>query len=89
MNTTLAIQNLKCAGCGTTIKNKLQSLKGIDEVSVNLENSMVSFSNETDEAFLAVEKMLAKLGYPLARDKNNLGKIAKSYISCALGRMEN
>lgn len=62
MKQTGEIQNLKCGGCETTIKNKLQSLKGIDDVSTNLKNSTVSFSNETDEAFIALEKMLTKFG---------------------------
>ncbi len=88
MKQTVEIQNLKCGGCGTTIKNKLQSLKGVKAVAVDLENNTVSFSSATNEAYLSVEKMLSKLGYPLATNKNNLGAVAKSYISCALGKLE-
>lgn len=36
MDQTVEIQNLKCSGCGTNIKNRLQALKGVDAVSVNL-----------------------------------------------------
>lgn len=89
MKQTVEIHDLKCGGCEATIKNKLKSLKGGDEVSVNLEKSTVSFATEAGEAFTAAEKMLSKFGYPLVTDKNSLGKIAKSYISFTLGRMEN
>lgn len=89
MEQTIEIQNLKCGGCEKTTKNKLKLLEGVSNVTVNIENGTVSFTQESDEVFLNFKKTLTKLGYPLVADKNSLGKIAKSYISCAQGRMEN
>lgn len=87
MNTTLAIQNLKCGGCANTIITRLNSIDGINNVVVNNDANTVSF-NYTDESILnnAME-LLSKLGYPVEGEQNPLIKKAKSYVSCAVGRM--
>ncbi len=87
MKTTVAIQNLKCSGCESTIAKKLHTLEGIKDISVNTNDCTISFSYETQDGIETVEKELTKLGYPIEGDKNNLGRKAKSYISCAIGRL--
>lgn len=87
MKTTVEIQNLKCSGCESTIAKKLISLKNIKNVSVNLSNCNVSFSYETDDGLETVKNELSKLGYPLKGEENKLPKKAKSYISCAIGKL--
>ena len=87
MKKTLEIQNLKCGGCGATILKKLSTDKSIRQVSVDVENSTVSLDYNTSETINRVEKTLAKMGYPLVGKQNSLGRKAKSYVSCAFGRM--
>lgn len=87
MKTTVAIQNLKCTGCESTIVKKLHQLPGIKDISVNVDKCTVSFSYETDDGPETVQKELTKLGYPIQGDLNTLGTKAKSYISCAIGRV--
>lgn len=89
MKTTIQIQNLKCNGCATTIKNKLSELDNIKDVNVDVENDAVSFEYDQDETIGIVKKQLHKLGYPLVGEDNKLPVKAKSYVSCAVGRMNN
>ncbi len=87
MQTTVEIQNLKCGGCATTILNKLKALKQVRHVFVDTDTSVVSFEYDTEDDLQQVTATLAKLGYPLVNEKNSLGKKAKSFVSCAMGRM--
>lgn len=87
MRTTLEIQNLKCGGCANTILNKLSGLKGIDKVLVNNMYNSVSFSHTDDQTLMRAKKLLIKLGYPEVGHKNVLTTKAKSFVSCAIGRM--
>jgi copper chaperone len=87
MTTTLEIQNLKCGGCAHTIISKLNNLEGIQNVSVDTNSNTVSFQNELASEVESATKLLSKLGYPVNGDVNSIGKKAKSFVSCAVGRM--
>lgn len=87
MKISIVIQNLKCDGCGTTITNRLNTLEGVVNVLVYVENNRVSFEYTTEIVFEKVKKTLAKLGYPLVDEKNTFGQKSKSYISCAMGKI--
>jgi len=52
-----------------------------------LEDSAVSYNYTSEETLLLVQQKLAHLGYPIDGDKNTLGSKAKSYVSCAIGKM--
>jgi copper chaperone CopZ len=87
MTTTLVIQNLKCGGCAHTIITKLSHIDGIDNVQVDNNSDTVSI-NYTDETKMnqAID-LLSKLGYPVEGEQNPLLRKAKSYVSCAVGRI--
>jgi copper chaperone len=87
MKTTLLIQNLKCHGCANTITTKLSAIAGLGEVTVNVEEDTVSFDYVNDAALAEAKTTLHSLGYPEAGDDNNLLDKAKSYASCAIGRL--
>lgn len=87
--TTLYIQNLKCHGCANTIVKRLSELEAISEVEVDNENDTVSIKTESDSALSEAIEVLSKLGYPVVGDKNTLHKKAKSFVSCAIGRMQS
>ncbi len=84
--TIISIDNLKCAGCAHTIQNSLEKIRGVGSVQVDLDNECVTFEHETDEAVQQVRGRLAFLGYPLAGTSNTFQK-AKSYVSCAVGKL--
>ena len=87
MKTTLYIQNLKCGGCANTITKNISTLDAITDVSVNVEESCVSFVYTTEEKLIEVKEKLKSLGYPEDGEANSLMEKAKSYVSCAIGKM--
>jgi len=87
MTTTLEIQNLKCGGCAHTISSRLDAVKGIQNVCVDTDSNTVCFEHESLTEVEFAAKLLSKLGYPVNGDANSIGKKAKSFVSCAVGRM--
>jgi copper chaperone len=87
MNTTIFIQNLKCNGCATTITNKLENLHDVSDIEVNVENNSVSFTYKDELAFENAKELLKVIGYPEVGEENKLSTKAKSYVSCAIGKM--
>ena len=88
MRTTVHIQNLKCGGCERTIINELNQQKNISEVEVNINDESVSFNFHTNHDFERVKHILSTLGYPILGEENKLITKAKSYISCAVGKIK-
>jgi len=80
------IQNLKCGGCAHTITSELNKLDGVSDVSVDENSATVSFLQDSEDVSIVVYR-LDELGYPIENDPNSLFKKAKSYVSCAVGRI--
>lgn len=89
MKTIIEIQNLKCGGCAGTIKTKVSAIKNVNDVLVDIENSTVSFYSESEEQISVVKQKLMDIGYPAIDEKNGLLTKAKSYASCAIGKIQN
>ncbi len=87
MKASIIVQNLKCGGCARTITNKLSEMENISEVQVSPNTSMVSFAYEDSNDALNVMDKLKELGYPSIDSKNTLASKAKSFVSCATGKM--
>ena len=85
--TTIFIQNLKCHGCANTILKGLQSIQGVSEVNVNVDDSNVSFESANPEIINQVKAKLSKMGYPEQDATNTTIHKAKSYVSCAIGKL--
>ncbi|WP_299097951.1 heavy-metal-associated domain-containing protein [uncultured Winogradskyella sp.] len=88
MEATIEIQNLKCGGCANTITTQLSKLNGISEVTVNNDKNLVSFNFNSNEDLEVVKTKLSDLGYPIVGEQNSLPKKAKSFVSCAVGRIK-
>lgn len=89
MKTTIEVQNLKCGGCANTIKKKLSEINDLSEIEVNNDTHTVSFNYENENTFIEAKELLNAIGYPVTGDKNALTTKAKSFVSCAIGRMNN
>ena len=87
MRTSKHIQNLKCEGCGNTIAKELEKISGITDVTVDPETKLVTFNSGSEEDIENVKVRLLQLGYPFTEDKNNLIIKAKSFVSCAVGKL--
>ena len=88
MNTLITVQNLKCGGCANTITKKLQTFDDVSNVSINVEDNTVSITYSKDETYAEVISALKSMGYPEENQTNTLGNKAKSYVSCAIGKMD-
>ena len=86
---TIQVQNLKCGGCANTIINNLNKIKGVSEVTVNTNDDSVSFSLINSDLINQVKEILKTIGYPTFDNENNIVLKAKSFISCAKGRINN
>ena len=89
MKTTVEVQNLKCGGCGHSISTKLSELEHIEDVLVNPDENTVSFSYKDQSNLDMAAALLSKIGYPVTGAPNSISKKAKSYVSCAIGRLNN
>jgi copper chaperone len=78
------VENIKCSGCITSIKNELKEIPGVISVDVDLEKSEVTLAGEFEENLII--KKLDHMGYPVV-GHNSLMKKAKSYVSCAIGKI--
>tara|TARA_R110000796_G_scaffold74116_1_gene166429 strand:+ start:26477 stop:26749 length:273 start_codon:yes stop_codon:yes gene_type:complete len=87
MKLALSVQNIKCGGCAKTITTKLSELENISGVMVDVHSGTVSFESNNVTATQRLRDTLKALGYPKVDAKNGLGDKAKSFLSCASGRM--
>lgn len=85
--TSVEVLNLKCNGCANTITKGLLSIEGIENVSIDVATSKVSFVSTEEEALKSVKEKLATMGYPEVGGDNTIIHKAKSFVSCATGRM--
>ncbi|MFY9241509.1 MAG: heavy-metal-associated domain-containing protein [Polaribacter sp.] len=88
MKKNIIIENLKCGGCVATIKKGILAINGVVELNIDLEKSIVSFISEKDN-FEEVKAKLSQLGYPEVGDKNTIVHKAKSFVSCAVGKIDS
>jgi copper chaperone CopZ len=89
MKTTVIIQNLKCAGCMGTITKNIEAIADVSDLHIALEESKISYQFTSKDTLLIVKQKLSQLGYPVDGDKNTQGSKAKSYVSCAIGKMSS
>ncbi len=83
----IKVENLKCNGCASTIKKGLLNFKEVKDVDIDIENSIVNISYDgEDENIDKFKKKLSALGYPEGGN-NNTFSVAKSYVSCAIGKV--
>ena len=87
----LSVENIKCGGCAGTITKRLNELDSVSECQVDVENGMVSITGD-DSSRAEVSQLLLKLGYPETGTAEGLKAAAakaKSFVSCAVGKMNS
>ena len=86
----IQVVNVKCWGCATTVSKELERL-GVTDIEVcfwetdSSKTRTIRFEGDTE----AVKDKLSELGYPEVGSKEALSllKKAKSFMSCAIGKM--
>jgi len=89
MNHFVQIQNLKCGGCAKTVMDTLKKLPNVNDITVEVDKSIVAFSTEEASTLEIVEQKLTEIGYPPIGSKNSVITKAKSFVSCATGKMSS
>ncbi|WP_282116466.1 heavy-metal-associated domain-containing protein [Cellulophaga baltica] len=89
MQNSITVQNLKCVGCANTIKNKISEIENISSIEIDIDSSNISFSTKNNEDVLRVKDKLKAIGYPSIDEDNSLVSKAKSFVSCATGKISS
>lgn len=87
MKKKIFIENLKCGGCESTIRRNLLKVEGVNSLDINVEECSIELDLESDISLKSALETLSALGYPQIGDSNNLLHKAKSYVSCAVGKI--
>ncbi len=87
----IQVENIKCGGCASTITKNLQSDERINQVEIDIEQGLVKI-DATEDAREEFTQALLKMGYPASGSAEGLEAAkakAKSFVSCAIGRVDN
>jgi copper chaperone CopZ len=83
---TYSVQNIRCGGCANTITRKLGDA-GIRVLAIDPATQTVVIDSEDPSVITLGETVLKGLGYPLAGAESGVADMAKSFVSCAIGRL--
>jgi copper chaperone len=90
MNYQISVENIKCAGCASSIKSKLGAIDGVDAVDVDIAEGIVRVE-AGDSLRDQVVASLLKSGYPESGSAEGIAAAtakARSFVSCAVGRVK-
>jgi copper chaperone CopZ len=79
------VENIKCGGCMSGIKNALLAFPGVKSVEIDLEEELITIQGENLDRTAYIKKVDG-MGYP-EKGNNTFLKEAKSYVSCAIGKV--
>ncbi|MGB5396171.1 MAG: heavy-metal-associated domain-containing protein [Gammaproteobacteria bacterium] len=91
MNYQMSVENIKCGGCASTITSRLKALEGVTAVEVDIAEGIVSADAGEGMGELLTTTLL-NLGYPESGTAEGMAAAkakAKSFVSCAVGRMKS
>lgn len=80
----ITVENIKCGGCINSIKTALMKINGVQSINIDKDTETITIDGTVKRENLV--QTLSNLGYP-EKGKNDLLKKAKSFVSCAIGKM--
>ena len=87
----ISVENIKCGGCANTITTRLNALDIIDSCEVDIDTGIININGD-ESSKQEVSQLLLKLGYPESGTAEGLKAAtakAKSFVSCAVGKMSS
>ena len=87
----ISVENIKCGGCANTITTRLNALDIIESCEVDIDTGIISINGD-ESSKQEVSQLLLKLGYPESGTAEGLKAAtakAKSFVSCAVGKMSS
>lgn len=91
MNIEIAVENIKCGGCAGTISKNLLQDSRVTAVDIDIEQGLVKL-DVSEDARGDFSAALLKMGYPECGTAEGIAAAtakAKSFVSCAVGKMNN
>ena len=91
MTYDIAVENIKCGGCASTITSKLTKLEVVNQCEVDVAKGVISIDGD-ESGKAEVARLLLKIGYPENGTAEGLKAVkakAKSFVSCAVGKMSS
>ena len=91
MSYEIAVENIKCGGCANTITTKLNKMDCVNGCDIDIENGVITIDGD-DSSKEEVGRLLLKIGYPECGTAEGLEAAkakAKSFVSCAVGKMSS
>ena len=91
MSYQINVENIKCGGCASTIRSRLEAMDNVDKIDVDIEAGIVTVEG-AEESREAVTARLLQLGYPESGTAEGIAAAkarAKSFVSCAVGRLSS
>ncbi len=92
MKQTFEVLNVKCGGCANTLTSSLKEEFGNVEVDLEVNPRKITL-DINDEKIEDLKTKLRSLGYPLTTDElsgiQKATTTAKSFVSCAIGKMNS
>ena len=89
MTYKISVENIKCGGCANTITTKLNALDIVNDCQVDIEKGVITITGD-ESSKTQIAQLLLKLGYPETGTTEGLKAAAakaKSFVSCAVGKM--
>jgi copper chaperone len=91
MSYEITVENIKCGGCANTITTKLNKMDSVNGCDIDIENGVITIDGD-DSSKEEVARLLLKIGYPESGTAEGLEAAkakAKSFVSCAVGKMSS
>jgi copper chaperone len=88
---TIAVENIKCGGCANSIRSRLLDEGLVQSVEVDIAHGRVRVDGNPEWRG-QVAAVLAKMGYPEVGSVDGMKAVAaraKSFVSCAICRVDN
>ncbi len=88
-NINLEVENIKCGGCENSITKGLLGIVGVLSVEkIDLDNQSIELMISDDCNVEGISEKLKSMGYPPKGDNDWITN-AKSYVSCAIGKVSS
>jgi len=91
MRYAIQVENIKCGGCANSIRSKLVDGGLARSVDVDIEKGIVDIDGDPASRDRVIDA-LTGMGYPETGSVEGLKAAtakAKSFVSCAVGRIDN
>lgn len=86
----ITVENIKCSGCAGSITKKLSSTFNTENINVNIEKGVITIDLDNSRRE-ELAKVLLDIGYPEIDSVHGFDSAkakAKSFVSCAIGKMD-